>query len=149
MAIHYSPASGAGSAACGLRGVPAERLTADLDAADCGNCLASRGYRGDVSQRIYKRDYERFYGPGGFLDRAGQTTPASATTVAQARAALEQRIAGEVGKAARRGREGAGDDVIATAVRESVRTVMAGADALLRLALAEDRVAATVAEEIR
>lgn len=136
MAIHYSPAAGA---ACGLRDVPPGRLTADLDAADCGNCLTSRAWRDGVSQRDYKRDYERFHGPGGFLDRAGQTVPASATTAAQARAALEQVITGELGKVARYGREGAGGDIIAAAVRSSAERVMAQADALLRLALAEDR----------
>ncbi len=141
MTIHYSRASSTGMVACGLRDDRVERSTADLDAVDCGNCLTSRAWRNDISQRNYKGSYERFYGPGGFLDRAGQTTPQSATTAAQSRAALEQLIAGEVGKAARLGREGAGDDVIAAVVRESVRRVMAGTDVLLRLALAEDRAA--------
>jgi hypothetical protein len=133
-AVHY--ASG-GESACGLKGVPAERLTADLDAVSCGNCLSGRRWRNDISQRDYKASYERFYGPGGFLDRAGQTTPASATTASQARTALEELVAREVVRAARFGSQGAGSDVIAAAVREAVRTVMNGADSCTRLALAE------------
>lgn len=140
-AIHYGPDALLGAVACGLPGIAPgiapERLAADLDAVTCGNCMSSLPWRNSMSQRLYRGDYERFYGPGGFLDRAGQTTPASSTTAPQARAALERQAADEVAKAARLGSQGAGSDVIAVAVREAVRTVMLGADHCIRLALAE------------
>ncbi len=136
-AVHYSPGAEPGKSACGLPGVPQERLTADLDAVKCGNCLASLPWRNDMSQRLYKADYERFYGPGGFNDRAGQTTPTSATTAVQARAALEKRVADEIAKVTRLGSQGAGTDIIACAVRDAVRTIMLGADACIRLAVAD------------
>ena len=133
MKTHYAPK---GDAACNLRGVPPERLTADLDAADCGNCLSSFPWRNDISQRDYREQYEKFHGPGGFLDRAGQTTPASATTAPQALAALERVLCEELERVAMLGRHGAGTDIITRAVRESARTVIAGADQVIRLALA-------------
>jgi hypothetical protein len=138
-AIHYGPDALLGAVACGLPGIAPERLTADLDPVTCGNCLSGLRWRNDMSQRLYKGDYERFYGPGGFLDRAGQTTPASATTAPQARAALERQVADEVARVGRLGSQGAGSDVIAAAVRETVRTVMIGADHCIRLALVEAR----------
>jgi len=134
-AVHYS--AWPGQSDCNLKGVPAERLTADLDAVTCGNCLSGLRWRNDMSQRLYKADYERFYGPGGFLDRAGQTAPASATTAPQARAALERLVADEVEKAARLGSQGAGSDVITRTVRDAIRSVMLGADACIRLACAD------------
>lgn len=141
-AVHYSPGSEPGPAACGLQAVPPERLTADLDAVTCGNCLSGLPWRNDMSQRSYKRDYERFYGPGGFLDRAGQTAPASATTAPQARAALERLIEDEAAKAARLGSQGAGSTVIARAVRDAARAIANGADHCIRLALADAGTAA-------
>jgi hypothetical protein len=140
-AVHYAPA---GESACSLKGVPADRLTADLDAVTCGNCMSGLRWRNNMSQRLYKADYERFYGPGGFLDRAGQMTPASATTASQARAALEKRIADEVAKVGRLGSQGAGSDIIARAVLDAVRAIANGTDHCIRLALAE---AATAAGE--
>lgn len=140
MKIHYAPKGENGdglTAACNLSGVPAERLTADLDAADCGNCLSSLPWRNDISQRDYREQYEKFHGPGGFLDRAGQSTPASATTAPQALAALERVLCEELERAAMLGRHGAGTDVIARAARESARTVMAGAEQVIRIALEE------------
>jgi hypothetical protein len=145
-AVHYSAGTEPGETACNLPGVPPERLTADLDAVKCGNCLASLRWRNDMSQRHYKGDYERFYGPGGFNDRAGQTTPASSTTAPQARAALEKQAEDAVTAVARLGSQGAGSDVIARAVRDAVRTVMLGADACIRIAVA-DKSAATAAGE--
>jgi hypothetical protein len=136
-AVHYTPETGAGKAACGLPEVPAERLTADLDAVTCGNCMSGLPWRNDMSQRLYRADYERFYGPGGFLDRAGQTTPASSTTAVQARAALEKRMGDEAARVAGFGSQGAGRDVIAQVIREAVRTVMLGADACIRLTAAD------------
>lgn len=144
MAVHYSPA---GTASCGLLNVPAERLTADLDAASCGNCLSSRRWRMDSSVRSYKADYERFYGPGGFNDRAGQTTPASATTAPQARAALERVIGAELAGLAGKARRGAGADIITIACRSAAETLMRQADNLVRLAIAEDRAATAAGEE--
>lgn len=136
-AVHYSPGTEPGKSDCGLPAVPPERLTADLDAVTCGNCMSGLRWRNDMSQRLYKADYERFYGPGGFLDRAGQTAPASATTAVQARAALEKRVADELARVADFGSRGAGADVIARAVRDAVRAVMLGADACIRLAVAD------------
>jgi hypothetical protein len=136
-AVHYGIGSEPRKSDCGLPSVPPERLTADLDAVTCGNCMSGLRWRNDMSQRLYRGDYERFYGPGGFLDRAGQTTPASSTTAVQARAALEKQVADEVAKVARYGSQGAGSDVIAQAVREAVRTVMLGADSCIRLAVGE------------
>lgn len=133
-AVHYAPE---GAAECNVRNVPAERLTNDLDAVSCGNCLSGRAWRNDISVRDYKRDYERFYGPGGFLDRAGQTTPASSTTAPQARAALEELVREKLDRLARHGLEGAGDDILAAARRAAAETVMAGVDACIRLAVSE------------
>jgi len=145
-AVHYSDRPGQSD--CNLKGVPAERLTADLDAVTCGNCLSGLRWRNDMSQRLYAADYERFYGPGGFLDRAGQTAPASATTAPQARAALEKLVADEVARAARLGSRGAGSDIIAAAVRDAVRALMLGADACIRIAVGEwaDRSATAAGE---
>lgn len=145
MKLHYDSGRPPGRPACGLRGVPPERVTDDPDQAGCGNCLSSLAWRNAVSQRDYREHYERFHGPGGFSDRAGQTTPASATSAPQARAALERVIGEELRKAAARGRDGAGDDRIAAMVGNAVRTLMTGADSFVRLALEEDR-AATAAE---
>lgn len=139
-AVHYSPGAAPGKSDCGLPAVPPERLTADLDAVTCGNCLSGLRWRNDMSQRLYKADYERFYGPGGFLDRAGQTTPASATTAPQARAAMDQRCAAELARIAGMVRAGAGDDVVSVAVRNSVHTIMTSVDALVRHAV-KDRLA--------
>ena len=150
MKTHYAPGGEAAdgrTAACNLQGVPAERLTADLDTADCGNCLSSLPWRNDVSQRDYREQYERFHGPGGFLDRAGQGTPASATTAPQALAALERVLAEELERVAMLARHGAGTDIITRAARDSARTVTAGAEQVIRLALAEAGDAATAAGE--
>lgn len=141
MKTHYAPGGEAAdgrTAACNLQGVPAERLTADLDTADCGNCLSSLPWRNDVSQRDYREQYEKFHGPGGFLDRAAQTTPMSATTAPQSLAALARLVTGELERAARRGREGAGPDVLAAIVRDSARIIMAGTESVIRLALSEE-----------
>lgn len=136
-AVHYSPGGKPGDgSACGLPGSRVE-LTVSLDAVTCGNCMSGLRWRNDMSQRHYKAEYERFYGPGGFLDRAGQTTPTSATTAPQSRAALEKQVADEMAKLARLGSQGAGSDVIARAVRDAVRTVMLGTDHCIRLALAD------------
>lgn len=137
MALHYAPASTGGRASCGLRSVPAERLTDDLDAAGCGNCLSSLPWRSDKSRRDYKADYERFYGPGGFLDRAGQTTPASATTAPQARAAMERVVKEELERVAAMGVNGAGANVLMVAVRSSAELLMRSADLLVRHAVSE------------
>jgi hypothetical protein len=145
-AVHYRASGEEGKSDCNLSGIAPQRLTADLDAVSCGNCLSGLRWRNDMSQRLYKADYERFYGPGGFNDRAGQTTPASSTTAPQARAALEKQAEDTVTAVARLGSQGAGSDVIARAVRDAVRTVMLGADACIRIAVA-DKSAATAAGE--
>ena len=141
MKFHYS--AGDGTTACGLQDIPAARIAANLDAVDCGNCLSSLPWRNDVSQRDYREQYEKFHGPGGFLDRAAQTTPASATTASQALAALERVTVEELERVAMLARHGAGTDIITAAARESTRTVMAGAQQVIRLALAGE--AATAA----
>jgi hypothetical protein len=146
-AVHYNPGGEPGPSACNLPAVPPERLTADLDEVTCGNCLSGLRWRNDMSQRTYKADYERFYGPGGFLDRAGQARPASATTAPQARAALEKQVAEEAAKVAGLGSQGAGSEIIARAVRDAVRTVMAGVDACIRLDIAEGAATAAGGEK--
>jgi hypothetical protein len=133
-AVHYAPGD---SPACGLPDVPAERLTPDLDAVTCGNCLSSRAWRMDISSRDYKADYERFHGPAGFSDRSGQTTPASATTAPQARAALRRVIDAELSRVAGMARRGAGDDIILAARRNAEEAITRQADNLICLALAE------------
>ena len=140
-AVHYGHGTALGKTACGLPEVSPERLTCDLDAVSCGNCLSGLPWRNDMSRREYKADYERFHGPGGFTDRAGQTTPASATTAVQARAALEKLVADEAAKVAELGLVGAGLSVIDRAVRDVVRSIMLGADACIRLAVAETEAA--------
>ena len=141
-AVHYGPGTAPGKAACGLPEIPPERLSADLDAVSCGNCLSSLPWRNDMSQRLYRGDFERFYGPGGFNDRAGQTTPASATTAVQARAVLERQVRAEIAKVADLGSRGAGADVTACAVRDAVRAVLLAADSCIRLAVADKAEAA-------
>lgn len=148
MKTHYAPAGEAAdgrTAACNLQGVPAERLTADLDTVDCGNCLSSRPWRNDISQRDYREQYERFHGPGGFSDRAGTTTPASATTAPQARAAFRRVVSEELGRVADFARRGAGVDIILAARRSAEESITRQADNLVRLAIEEDRAAVAAA----
>jgi hypothetical protein len=141
-AVHYRSLNGApDTAACGLRRVPEGRLTADLDLVTCGNCTASVTWRADWSARQNKRSYHEEYGPGGSSDRAGWTRPNTATTAAQARASLEEAFHRELHIAAGLGLKGAGEDFIARAIRDSVRTLMGWADRVAALA-AEERGAA-------
>lgn len=137
-AVHYrSLNGGSDTAACGLRRVPDDRLTSDLDMVTCGNCQASVTWRSDWSARENKRRYHEEYGPGGFADRAGWTRPNTATTAEQARAALEGAFREELRAVAALGRKGAGDDIIAIAVRDSVRKLTGWADRVAALAVEE------------
>jgi hypothetical protein len=137
-AVHYRSLNGGSDvAACGLRRVPEERLTADLDLVTCGNCTGSVTWRADWSARENKRSYHEEYGPGGNADRAGRTRPNTATTAAQARASLEEALRHELQAAAGLGRKGAGDDIIAIAVRDRARTLMGWADYLAVLVAEE------------